>query len=105
MHRRVLVAIFCGVAYLAATSFAQEQRKPPKKPDRPFMVYVYTEGVAPFENILDNEDGSPEFDGHYADSAFLSVTGPAPVPEPSTMLLLGFGLAGLGFFGRRKIAA
>ena len=27
------------------------------------------------------------------------------VPEPSTLLLLGFGLAGLGFFGRRKIAA
>ena len=54
--------------------------------------------VAAFENISD--PGLPEFDGHYADSAFLSVTGPAPVPEPSTMLLLGFGLAGLGFFRR-----
>lgn len=27
------------------------------------------------------------------------------VPEPSTLLLLLSGLAGLGFFGRRKIAA
>ena len=56
--------------------------------------------VAPFENIMDDEFGLPEFDGHYADSAFLSVTGPAPVPEPSTMLLLASGLMGLGFFRR-----
>ena len=46
MHRRALVAMVCGVAVLGATSFAQEQqRKPPKKPDQPFMVYVYTEGL------------------------------------------------------------
>ena len=31
--------------------------------------------------------------------------GPPPIPEPSTMLLLGSGLAGLGFFRRRKKAA
>ena len=36
---------------------------------------------------------------------FLAATFTAPIPEPSTLLLLGFGLAGLGFFGRRKIAA
>ncbi len=29
----------------------------------------------------------------------------SPVPEPSTMLVLGSGLAGLGFFRRRKKAA
>ena len=29
----------------------------------------------------------------------------APIPEPSTLLLLGSGLAGLGFFGMRRKAA
>jgi len=29
----------------------------------------------------------------------------APIPEPSTMLLLGFGLAGLGWFRRHRRVA
>jgi len=35
-------------------------------------------------------------------SVFFDNTAPAPVPEPSTMLLLGAGLVGLGFYGRKR---
>ena len=46
MHRRVLYSTLLTVAYLAAIGFAEEQRKPPKKPDQQFLVFVYTEGLA-----------------------------------------------------------
>ena len=45
MTRRVLWITFSVVAYLAAIGFAGQQRKPPKKPDQPFRVLVYTEGL------------------------------------------------------------
>lgn len=45
----------------------------------------------------------------YFNSSTLTAWGcesnPAPVPEPSTMLLLGTGIAGLVGFGRKKLKA
>lgn len=36
---------------------------------------------------------------------FASVSTPGPIPEPTTLALLGLGLAGVGFYRRRKQAA
>jgi hypothetical protein len=45
MHRRAQRITLVVVALLTANGFAQEQRKPPKKPNQPFQVFVFTEGL------------------------------------------------------------
>ncbi len=40
--------------------------------------------------------------GDLFSSTFRVDTAPAPVPEPSTILLLGSGLLGLGWYGRKR---
>jgi hypothetical protein len=45
MYRRVLFSTVSVVAYLATIGFAEAQRKPPKKPEQQFLVFVYTEGL------------------------------------------------------------
>ncbi len=44
MHGRVLIAVLAAV-FLGSFSLAQEPRKTPKRPDQPFTVFVYTEGL------------------------------------------------------------
>lgn len=49
MHRRALIGLTGSLLFWASTiaiaSSSQEPRKPPKKPEQPFTVYVFTEGL------------------------------------------------------------
>lgn len=51
--------------------------------------------------VLNPSAGTTRNDKIWLDYAELQIE-TAPIPEPSTMLLLGSGLAGLGFFRRRR---
>lgn len=77
----------------------------------PGTTYVYT-GIIQFNGALDGFDHFFTFADKEGDGAFskgadkfspqtTSGVG-VPVPEPSTLLLLGSGLAALGVIGRRK---
>jgi len=70
--------------------------------DNTVGVLVTHEFTGPADGILDIHLIPNDFTSGF--SPIISALTVEVVPEPSTMLLLGFGLAGLGFFGRRKIA-
>lgn len=74
-----------------------------------FDVYATTGqdvSVVDFSNTL--SDQGYLFAAHIADyangsSAKFATDGSTPVPEPSTLLMLGAGLLGLGLYGRRRV--
>lgn len=65
-------------------------------------------GTSPLGISVDSTDltqGFMTFDGQYASwqaNTASIVQGSAPVPEPGTMILLGFGMFALAIFGKRR---
>jgi len=61
-------------------------------------AYHFAAHIAGFPSFGSDDQGKPITSAFFADG-----TPSNPVPEPATMLLLGFGLIGVAAFGPRKI--
>ncbi len=72
-----------------------------------FDNQIYIEGSTPPGEgdlfSLFKVDFTDPFSGRFSFELDTDITADHPVPEPSTMLLFGLGLLGIGALGRRKI--
>lgn len=65
------------------------------------ITYLLSDSTRPGGFYLEQFDPDSQASIFFSSTMTIQGGGTPPVPEPSTLLLLGAGLAGLGFYGRR----
>ena len=82
-----------------STTWEEAVVEMPLPVDTDFLVVE----LAANENVY-NDHSPPEFDGHYADVAVVTIAPASPVviPEPLTMLAVGLSVVGLGRYVRTR---
>ena len=98
-----LFDVYANGFFLGSTSYAPESSNYTLDPDVAFASPAWSSGLWTLAaGVYEISILSTFVPSGYSDSTVAVKVATAPVPEPSTLLLLGSGLLGLGWYGRKR---